>query len=163
MNDFVVAECGIRQLHARFIDAVWRKDAEAFAACFCKDGEWKIAGMHMRGRTEIAGAIVKLLGACDRVFILPSMPLLEADGAEIAGRVYAGEFAKMPDGSSALALGIYYDRYAEEDGRWRFRKRHWSFQYRGPMDFTAAMAGVPDYGPFPTAPGPEEPTYVRPK
>ena len=53
-NDFMIAECGIRQLHARAIDTVWRKDAAAFAACFAEKGEWKIAGVHMRGRAEIA-------------------------------------------------------------------------------------------------------------
>ena len=26
MTDFVAADSGIRQLHARFIDAVWRKE-----------------------------------------------------------------------------------------------------------------------------------------
>ena len=26
MTDFVAADCGIRQLHARFVDAVWRPD-----------------------------------------------------------------------------------------------------------------------------------------
>jgi SnoaL-like domain len=163
MNDFVLADSGIRQLHARFIDAVWRKDAQAFSECFAKDGEWKIAGMHMKGRMQIVEAIGKLLGVCDRVFILATMPLLELTAEGASGRLYCSEFAKMPDGSSAMALGIYYDRYVEEDGRWRFKHRHWSFQYRGPMDLTGPFAGVPDYGPFPVAPGPDEPTYVRPR
>ena len=47
MSDFVAAEAGIRQLHARFVDAVWRKDADAFAECFAHDGEWKIAGLEL--------------------------------------------------------------------------------------------------------------------
>ena len=57
MNDFLAAESAIQQLHARYIDAVWRKDADAFADCFAKDAEWKIAGMHMRGRTEIGSPV----------------------------------------------------------------------------------------------------------
>ena len=39
MTEFVIAESGIRQLHARYIDAVWRKDADAFANCFAEHGE----------------------------------------------------------------------------------------------------------------------------
>ena len=29
MNDFVVAECMIRQLHSHYVDAVWRQAREA--------------------------------------------------------------------------------------------------------------------------------------
>jgi uncharacterized protein (TIGR02246 family) len=163
MNKFVIADSGIRQLHARFIDAVWRKDADGFAECFSSDGEWKIAGMHMRGRAEIAGAIGKLLGVCERVIIMLGLPILEVHGDTAVGRIYVTEFAKMMDGSSAMSVGIYYDRYVEEGGRWRFRHRHWSFQYRGPVDLSAPFAGVPDYGAFPAMPGPDEPTYVRKK
>ena len=32
MQDFVATECAIRQLHARYADAVWRKDANSFGA-----------------------------------------------------------------------------------------------------------------------------------
>ena len=33
MSDLAAIDCGVRQLHARFNDAVLRKDAAAFAAC----------------------------------------------------------------------------------------------------------------------------------
>ena len=59
MTELYVADSGIRQLYARYIDAVWRKDADAFGKCFAENAEWKIAGMHMRGRAEISGAIAR--------------------------------------------------------------------------------------------------------
>ena len=46
MTDLVVADCAIRQLHARYIDAVWRKDIDAFVDCFAEDAEWKIGGIN---------------------------------------------------------------------------------------------------------------------
>jgi hypothetical protein len=39
VDEFLIADCGIRQLHARFTDAVWRQDADEFSGCFTTDGE----------------------------------------------------------------------------------------------------------------------------
>ncbi len=164
MTDFVTADAGIRQLHARFIDAVWRQDAEAFAGCFAEDGEWKIAGMHMKGREEIGTMFGKLLGVCEKVQIVPSLPLLEVGEGTAQGRIPLTEHARMADGTSAFTIGIYHDRYVEQDdGRWLFQWRHFSLQYRGPADLSAAMVPSPDYGPFPGMPGPDEPTLTRRK
>jgi uncharacterized protein (TIGR02246 family) len=161
MTDFVAAECAIRQLHARFQDAVWRKDAEAFANCFTIDGEWKIAALHIRGRTEIQDLIGKLLGGCERVRIILGIPLLEVASGTATSRVDVTEMAKLKDGTSALTLGRYYDRYIEMDGRWLFSWRHFGLHYRGPLDLSAAFIDSPDFGPPPGMPSPDEPTITR--
>ena len=54
MIDLQAAHFGIRQLHARLADAVWRQDADQFAACWLSDGLWKIAGMEVRCRAAMA-------------------------------------------------------------------------------------------------------------
>jgi uncharacterized protein (TIGR02246 family) len=161
MNDFVIADCGIRQLHGRFMDAVWRQDTASFADCFAESGEWKIAGMHMRGRDEIADTCPKLLGRCERIQLITQPAVLELHETGAIGRVHMIEFAKMLDGSSAMTYGVYHDRYVEEDGLWRYAWRHWAFKYRGPADLSAAFVDTPDYGPFPAMPEADEPTYVR--
>lgn len=161
MTDFVVAECGIRQLHARFIDAVFRKDAEAFADCFAENAEWKIAGLHIRSRAEIGGLFGKLMGICARVQLIMGTPILDVEQGTAAGRVNVTELAKMTDGTSALTLGVYHDRYVEEGGRWRFQWRHFSLHYRGPTDLSAALVDSPDYGAFPGRPEADEPTLTR--
>ena len=161
MTEFVVADSGIRQLHARFVDAVWRKDNEAFADCFAEDGEWKIAGMHMRGSAEIGNKIGALLSSCERVQLILSMPILEVGDGEATGRIQVTELAKLMDGSSAMTFGVYYDRYAEEGDRWRFKWRHWALHYRGPIDLSAPFVDCPEYGSHPGMPGPEDPTIIR--
>src|SRR5215211_6699081 len=120
MTDFVAADCGIRQLHARFADAVWRKDADAYADLFAEDGEWKIAGLHVRGRDEIRTMFARLLSACERVRMIVGTPILDVGQGTAVGRVDATEIAKMGDGTAALTIGIYYDRYVEQGGRWLF-------------------------------------------
>lgn len=161
MTDFVAADCAIRQLHARFVDAVWRKDAQAFGECFAEHGEWKIAGLHFSGRAEIADSFARLLGACERVLVMPGPAVLDIGDGEATGRVPMIENAKLADGSSAMTIGIYFDRYVEEGGRWLFKARHWSLHYRGPSDLSAPFVDSPDYGPPPGMPGPDEPTLTR--
>jgi uncharacterized protein (TIGR02246 family) len=161
MSEFLIAEGGIRQLHARAIDAVWRKDAQGFADCFAERGEWKIAGVHMRGRSDIAGTFARLLGLGERVVLTAGIPMLEVNNDTAIGRVQCVEFAKMMDGTSAMTVGIYYDRYVQEKGKWLFQWRHWAMQYRGPTDLSAQFQKTTDYGPFPNMPGPDEPTFSR--
>jgi uncharacterized protein (TIGR02246 family) len=156
MSDFVTAECGIRQLQARFVDAVWRQDADAFAQCYTPDGEWKIAGMHMRGREELADACRKLLGRCSHIQLMPQPAILEIDGDQAIGRQHMIELARMLDGSSAMTIGLNYDRYAFVEGRWRIRWRHWTTHYRGPTDMSGPFVNAPDFGAFPGMPGADD-------
>jgi uncharacterized protein (TIGR02246 family) len=161
MSEFPVVYAGIQHLHARCVDAAWRKDADAFANCFSQDGEWKIATMHFRGRDDVRAAFARLLGACQRVLILSSPPLIDMGPDGVTSRTYLTEFAKMMDGSSAMTLGAYFDRYVQEDGDWRFRLRHFGLKYRGPSDLSAEIVDSPDYGPPPGMPGAEDPTFTR--
>ena len=161
MTDFVTADCGIRQLHARFVDAVWRQDAQSFSECFATTGVWKIAGMVMTGRDEIADACRNLLGRCERIQLVSGQPILEVGEGTAIGRLQMTEFAKKKDGGTAITFGVYYDRYVDEDGAWRFQWRHWSMAYHGPTDLSGTFIEPVDYGAFPGMPGADEPTFVR--
>lgn len=163
MTDFVTAECGIRQLYARFVDAVWRKDDADFAALWAEDAEWKIATMHFRGRDEIRSAFARLLGACQRVQFIPGPVLLDLapDGTAI-GRVNCTELAKLGTGGQSMNIGVYHDRYVEKDGKWLFQIKHFSLHYSGPVDLTTDfVTESPDFGSFPNFPAPDQPTFTR--
>jgi uncharacterized protein (TIGR02246 family) len=162
MSSFADADAGIRQLHARFADAVWRQDATEFAACFAQDGLWKIAGMEVSGRAEIEEMCPKMLGRCTHIHLMTGQAILQVNGDTAKGRLAMTEFARMNDGSTAMTIGWYHDDYVVEDGRWRFAKRHWSMKYRGPPDLTGHFADTPNYGAFPDGPAADAATYVRP-
>lgn len=161
MTDLVSADFGIRQCHARFADAVWRHDADAFGDCFATNGEWKIAGMHFAGREEIAKACQQLVGRCTRVHLVVGQPQLAAASGEVMGRMPVTEYSWMPDGSQFMTVGIYHDRYVEEAGAWRYRSRFWSLKYRGPIDLSAPLVDTADYGAFPAGPAADEEIFVR--
>ncbi|MDE2042928.1 MAG: nuclear transport factor 2 family protein, partial [Alphaproteobacteria bacterium] len=148
MDDMIAADVGVRQLQARFIDAVWRQDADDFANCWTADGVWKIAGMELRGRDAIRATCNKLLGRCEKIQLILMPALLEVSGKTAIGRHHVIEYAKMLDGSGWMTIGVYHDRLAGEEGRWRFAHRHWAMQYRGPLDLSASFVAGQDFGPF---------------
>lgn len=163
VDDFTIAAVGIGQLHARFVDAVFRQDIREFADCFAKDGVWKIGGRVMEGRETIFELTGPMLGYCERIQLIAPTPILELTDNGAKGRQQMVELSQMKDGTSAITIGVYHDDYVLEEARWRFAKRHWSFKYRGPFSMTEAFAPTPDYGAFPAGPAADEETYVRPQ
>ena len=60
--------------------------------------------------------------------------------------------------SLVFAIGIYYDRCVEQDGRWRFAWHHYQSYYNGPGDLSGNFRPMIDYGaPF-DMPAPDEPS-----
>jgi hypothetical protein len=164
MTELWVADSGVRQLHARFTDAVWRQDKASLAECVALDAEWKIAGMHLRGREEISTTMTKLLGYCRRIRLIIGDTLLDVSDGAATGRVPVTEFSQLQDGSPVLTMGIYFDHYVQRGERWCYRRRHFGLHYRGPMDLSGEfIAESPDFGAPPGMPGLEEPTITRRK
>lgn len=155
MSDFLIAEAGIRQLHARYTDAVWRQDHDAFADCFTEDGEWRISGRVFRGRAEIRSAIERILANFRRVLISFGTPILEVGDREATGRTYINERCAWKDGNTNISIGRYYERFVQEGDRWRFAWRLFQLHYRGPADLSGTFFDNPDYGPPPGMPGPD--------
>jgi len=161
MTDFADTECAIRQLHARYIDAVFRKDFDAFTECFAEDAEWKVAGLHIRGRAEIRREIERFLAPMDRTIMMFGTPILEVGQGTAVGRTYVREYNKAKNGETASTVGVYYERFVNQGDRWRFQWRHWMLYYLGPPDLSAPFYDCRDYGPPPGMPGADDPTTVR--
>ena len=161
MNDLLIAEFAIRQLHARYVDALWRKDPDSFAELFADDAEWKVAGMHLRGRTQIKSEFAKFMRYIDRTFMIYGTPIVEVVDGVVTSRTHVTENNKFADGRTASTIGIYYERFVHEGDRWRFKWRHWNLYYIGPPDFSAPLYQCMEYGPPPGMPDPDDPTTVR--
>jgi hypothetical protein len=169
MTDFTAAECGIRQLQARYIDAVWRKDLDAFGDCFVEDAEWHVADFEdddIAGTTEpkVITVVVKGRRNCvqffgqffehfDRILMTLRTPILQvnADGTAI-GRTYCTEQNARKDKLPFMSMAIYYDRFVQQGDRWRFKWRYFQIQYMGLPDLSGRFFDMPDPGPFPGMP-----------
>lgn len=157
MSRFVLAESGIRQLQARCIDAVWRKDFAAFGDCFAEDAEWRIAGKVLRGRSQCIAFLEQMMPNIDRVLMTMQTPILEVGEGTAIGRTYMTEMTARKGRSPVLPIGIYYDRFVRQGERWRYAWHHYQSYYYGPADLSGPFANFVDYGPPFGMPGPDEP------
>lgn len=152
MSDFLRAEAGIRQLHAQIVDAVWRKDAPAFGDCFTETAEWRLAGMVLKGRSEITEAFARLMGGVERTLMTFRTPILTVGDGVAAGRTYVTEQNAFKDGKPGSTIGTYWERFEDDGGRWRCAWRLFQLHYIGPPDLTGTFFDQPDYGPPPGFP-----------
>ena len=157
MTDFIRAEVAIRQLHARYVDAVWRKDFNAFGDCFIEDAEWNIVGMKLRGRAAIIAGFEKFMDRYERVLMVIQTPVLEVGNGVASGRTYVTEHNRFKDGRTTSSIGVYFERFIDNGDRWRFAWRHWDLYYRGPVDLSGSFFPFRDYGSPPGMPGPNDP------
>ena len=156
MTDFTTTECAVRQLHARYCDAVWRKDFDAFADCFAQEAEWRIVGNIFAGRENIKKAITGILANFSRVLMTLQPPILEVGEGVAYGRTYSTEHTRLVSGERGLSIGTYYERFVDDGDRWRFSWRLFKLHYSGPPDLSGPFFDNPDYGPPPAMPARDE-------
>ena len=152
MSEFATAQAGIMELHSRYTDAVMRKDAKSFAECFTEQGEWRISGRVMRGRTEVHDTIAAILDNFVSVLISFRTPILTVGNGTASGRTYIDERCAWKNGNRNISVGRYYEHFVEQDGRWLFDWRLFQLLYRGPADMTGEFFDHPDFGPPPGMP-----------
>jgi hypothetical protein len=123
----LIAKDEIRELAMLYSRGVDRKDAALLRTLYTRDGTDDHA-QFFKGTAE---------AYCD--FLERSMPhmrysghhicnhLIAVDGDTAEGEVYAVAWHVLPDGQGGFIEDIqnvrYIDRYAKEDGRWRFAAR----------------------------------------
>jgi uncharacterized protein (TIGR02246 family) len=113
----------IRSLNESYADAVFRRDAAAWAATWAEDAAWNLMGMSVTGRD----AILQLwLGAMANYpfagfFVQPGSLAVTGDVAE--GVVYTQEVLEKTDGTIVRPIGCYHDVYVRHDGQWLFQRR----------------------------------------
>lgn len=155
MNELSALE-GVRGLHARYGDAVWRQDMAAYGDCWTENAEWRIMGKVNRGRGEIVDFFAGAMTRFRRVLMTFRTPMITLGDGEVLSRSYVTENNGLYDGTAMNTVGIYYERLVEQEGVWR---RDWAlFQlaYRGPADMTGHFVDHADYGPPPAFPGRDE-------
>jgi uncharacterized protein (TIGR02246 family) len=157
MTDLVTAEAGIRQLQMRYVDAVFRKDYQAFADCFTEDGEWRIAGKVFRGRQACAAYLESVMPNFNRVLMTMQTPILELGDGVASGRTYVTEYNAVKDAPAAFSIAIYYDRFVLQGDRWRYAWHHYQLYYLGPTDLSGRFYPAKDYGPPFGLPGADDP------
>lgn len=148
----LIAEAGIRQLHARYADAVFRKDYAAFADCFTEDAEWHVGGHTLRGRADIISFIEDRTINSHWVLMNFHTPLLEVGNGMATGRTYVTEQNIYKNAPPRCTVATYFERFVEESGTWRRVWADFQLHYMGPADFSGEFFVQPDVGAPPALP-----------
>jgi ketosteroid isomerase-like protein len=133
-RDLVGEELALRNLVARYADAVTRKDSGGVAALLVPDGEWIVAGHgEPRGHAEIRAFLDGLLANWNGIVhaLLSGQIHLDArDHDRATGRWYISEFGQLTNGDEVFFAGVYHDTYARDEGLWRFARREYHSLFR---------------------------------
>ena len=104
-------ELALRNLMSRYIDAVARRDGDAWAATWCEDATWSFPGSEVSGRASILALWRQMMEGFDFALMMPSSCLFEIDGDTASGHWYIQEHTRDREGNCAMLLSRYRDRY----------------------------------------------------
>lgn len=117
-------DIALRQLIARYCDAVIRKDTATYTSLWAHDSVWTI-DKPVNGRDAIGTAFDKAMKAFAWVVHSAPNAVFEVDEAAgtASGRVTVSEQFKLAKGGAGSMLGVYHDRYVRLQGTWLFSER----------------------------------------
>ena len=129
-------ELALRNLMGRYVDAVFRSDAEAWAATWAEDARWNVVGTDVIGRDNIVGLWQQLMTTFEFALMLPSSSQFEVNGDQASGHYYLQEFTRDQAGKSSTLISRYIDTYSRVGGDWLYQSRQYEIIYNGPADLS---------------------------
>ena len=121
----------IRQLIDDYGDAVFRRDAAGWGACWAEDARWSLSGHVVEGRDQIVALWETAMAGFPFVAFFAQAGLIEVDEGRANGRVYTHELLEKSDGTIDRPIGRYDDEYRKIEGAWRFAARTYTLLHRG--------------------------------
>lgn len=134
--DSLADEIALRNLMARYVDAVNRRDGASWIATWAEDASWNLLGMPVQGRDNILGLWQQMMGGFEFAVMMPSSCLFDIEGDQASGHWYLNEYTRDLEGNTGTVLSRYLDTYTRVDGNWLFQSRDYSFIYNGPADLS---------------------------
>ncbi len=118
-------EQAIIRLINHYSDAVFRRDASDWGACWTDDSVWHLMGTAVQGKAAIVGLWEQAMAGFAFVAFFAQPGQIEVQGDRATGRVWTHEVLEMPDGTITRPVGRYDDVYVKQDGRWLFAERRY--------------------------------------
>ena len=117
-------ELAIRNLVARYADAVWRRDGDAWESGWASDAVWLLpGGKAINGRSEIRAGWERAMSRYPTVVQIVHQGEVNVDGDTGTGRWYLTERGTTIDDDPIDHLGTFDDVYCQVDGVWLFASR----------------------------------------
>ena len=116
----------IRSLIDSYSDAVFRRDADDWGACWAEDALWSLLGTEVCGRAAIVSFWEQAMSTFRFVAFFSQPGSIEIEGHHATGRVYTHEVIEDLHGSLTRPVGRYDDIYVKSDGAWLFAERRYT-------------------------------------
>ena len=133
-------ELAIRDLNARYIDAVNRYHQDDWAATWSETASWNLLGMEVEGKANIVPLWAGAMSSFNFALMMLNSGTIQIDGDSdnnrATGRWYVTEHINPKEGDPNITLGVYDDRYVKENGQWLFAHRHYNVMYQGAADYS---------------------------
>lgn len=116
----------IRELIDSYGDAVMRRDAEAWGACWAEDAVWRFAGREVSGREAIVSTWHGAMALYSDLAFMAFPGAISVQGDSASLRTHTFEHLVPVDGPVRVQAGIYEDQLVRRDGRWLFAQRQFN-------------------------------------
>jgi ketosteroid isomerase-like protein len=130
----------VRDLVHRYSDAVCRRDAEQWAACWASDAVWDVFGTAIEGHGAIVDLWVQAMAGFDAVVQTIQNGTASCAGDRGTGRWYVQEHYRLASGDNGIMLAAYDDDYVRSVDGWQFARRALTRFYQGPPDLSAPFS-----------------------
>ena len=141
----------IRDLAARFSDAVNRRDFDAFGDLFADDGIWEIGEplpSRAAGRENVATMLRNLWAPWAFFFQMTHTGVIDVapDRQTATARWEMREIARTPDGSQSYDnVAMYYDRLVRTHNHsWRFAERRYHYIWLSSANLVGRSIPLPN-------------------
>jgi ketosteroid isomerase-like protein len=138
MSSTLQDELALRNLMSRYVDAVHRRDTEAWAATWDDNGCWSVMGSDVIGKPAIVALWEQMMGGFEFAVMMPASCLFSIDGDTASGHWYLQEFTRDAAGNGSTILSRYRDTYSRRDGQWLYQSRRYDFIYHGAPDLSGS-------------------------
>jgi ketosteroid isomerase-like protein len=136
-------DLALRDLMARYIDAVNRRDGDAWIATWAQDATWTMLGQPISGRDTIFATWQQMMSSFEFALMLPSSSLFAVDGDTATGHWYLNEYLRDQQGTGMTIIGRYLDTCIKRDGQWLYQSRQYDLMYNGPADLSGTHTPLP--------------------
>ena len=111
MSGPVADELALRELMSRYVDAVQRRDVEAWAATWDDNGSWNLVGTEVSGKPAVVALWQQMMAGFEFALMLPSSCLFHIDGDRASGHWYLQEYTRDLEGNGSSIVSRYLDTY----------------------------------------------------
>ena len=130
MTDLIAEELAIRELVARYADAVNRYDEDLWQSTWAESGVWSLPALTVEGRDSVVDLWRTAMASFEFALQLVYQGTVTIDADIATGRWYLTETLR-PQGADAdrTTIGTYEDEYVKQDGSWLFSRRKYHVLY----------------------------------